>query len=53
MSLESNILKQYTNLNAKDVIPLGNLLIMVADDGIYQYDYSDPQNITQLSKIDF
>jgi hypothetical protein len=45
------MLKQYTDLKAFDVIPFGNVLIMIAEDGIYQYSYSDPQNIEQLSKI--
>ncbi|MFT6203825.1 MAG: hypothetical protein ACI9V1_001721 [Spirosomataceae bacterium] len=40
------------NINAFDVIPLsGNLLLMVGEDGFYQYDYSDPKNLRQLSKI--
>jgi hypothetical protein len=51
MQISSHMLKQYTNLNAFDVIPMGNLLIMIASDGIYQYNYSDLQNIVQLSKI--
>ncbi len=49
--IDQHVLKQYTNLNARDVIPFGNVLIMIAEDGIYQYDYSDLLNIQQLSKI--
>jgi hypothetical protein len=45
------MLKQYADLNAIDVIPYGNVLIMIAEDGIYQYSYSDLQNIQQVSKI--
>ena len=45
------MLKQYTNLKAFDVIPYDNVLIMIAADGIYQYNYADLQNIIQLSKI--
>ena len=46
-----NMLKNYTNLKAYDVIPYNNILIMIAQDGIYQYDYADLQNIRLLSKI--
>lgn len=42
-----------TDINAFDVIPLtANLLLMVGEDGFYQYDYSDPKNLKQLSKIE-
>ena len=34
-----------------DVIPLGNSLLTVGNDGLYQYDYTDPKNIRLLSKI--
>ncbi len=51
LQIDTHILKQYTELNAFDVIPFGEVLIMIAADGIYQYSYSDLQNITQLSKI--
>lgn len=51
MQIDQHLLQNYTNLNAFDVIPFGNILIMIATDGIYQYNYSDLQNITQLSKI--
>jgi len=51
LRIDLNILKQYPNLKALDVIPFGNVLIMIADDGIYQYNYSDLLNIKQLSKI--
>ncbi len=51
LQIDQHILKQYTGLNAFDVIPYGNTLIMIAQDGIYQYSYADPLNIQQLSKI--
>jgi hypothetical protein len=41
----------YTNINAYDVIPLGSVLVMVGDDGLFQYDYSDIGNIKLLSAI--
>jgi len=51
LQIDTHMLKQYTNLKAYDVIPYENVLIMIADDGIYQYNYTDLQNIKQMSKI--
>lgn len=51
LSIDQHMLKQYTNLKALDVIPFGDVLIMIADNGIYQYNYSDLLNIRLLSKI--
>lgn len=42
----------YASINAYDVIPVGDLLVMVGDDGLFQYDYSDIRNIRLLSKIE-
>lgn len=50
-AIDTHLFKQYTDMDARDVIPMGNTLIMIAQDGIYQYDYSDLQNIQLLSKI--
>lgn len=51
LRIDLHMLKQYTNIKALDVIPFGKILIMIAEDGIYQYNYADLQNIKQLSKI--
>ena len=45
-------LAHFKDVHAYDVIPLGEVLMMVGDDGLYQYDYSDPTNVKQLSKLD-
>lgn len=50
-SIDEHQLAIYSNINAFDVIPLGELLIMIGNDGLYQYDYEDPENITLLSTI--
>ena len=42
---------KFPNIHAFDVIPLFNVLLLVGEDGFYQYDFSDPENITQLSHI--
>jgi hypothetical protein len=44
-------LAHYPNINALDVIPFNNIAMMIGSDGLYQYDYSDIQNIKLLSKI--
>jgi hypothetical protein len=51
LRIDINMIKQYNNLKALDVIPYKNVLIMIAEDGIYQYNYTDLQDIKQLSKI--
>ncbi len=38
-------------VNAFDVIPLSNTLMMVGRDGLYQYDYSNKQKLQLLSVI--
>ena len=51
-ALGNKLVYSYPNINAFDVIPIGNLLVMVGDNGLYQYNYSDIKNITLLSKIE-
>ena len=34
------VLKQSFSINANDVIPYNDLLLVIGDDGLYQYDYS-------------
>ncbi|MGV3502295.1 MAG: LVIVD repeat-containing protein [Adhaeribacter sp.] len=41
----------FRNINMFDVIPLGNTLLAIGSDGLYQYDYSNPKDIRYLSKI--
>jgi len=47
--IKSNKLAQFPDIDAFDVIPVNDLLIMVGSEGIYQYDYNDLQNIELLS----
>jgi hypothetical protein len=51
LKIAENKLAEYSNINTFDVIPLGNVLLMIGADGLYQYDYSDLKNIKQLSFI--
>jgi hypothetical protein len=50
-SLGNHLVYLYEDINAYDVIPIGNILVMIGDDGLYQYDYSNIQHINLLSKI--
>jgi hypothetical protein len=51
MTIGDKLIYSYPGINAYDVIPVGNLLVMIGDDGLYQYNYSNIQNISLLSKI--
>ncbi len=51
MDIDNHLLVHYENIHAFDVIPLGGILLMTGEDGLCQYDYSDPENIKLLSKI--
>jgi hypothetical protein len=49
--ITANQLAHFPGINTFDVIPLHNVLLMIGDDGLYQYDYSDLKDIKQLSLI--
>lgn len=49
--LMANRLVHYSGMDGYDVIPFGKVLMMIAEDGLHQYDYSDLSNITKLSKL--
>ncbi len=51
LTISENKIANYTGINAYDVIPLEGTLMLTAKDGIYQYDYSNLENIRLLSKI--
>jgi hypothetical protein len=46
-----NLIYTYPDIQAYDAIPIGKILLLIGDDGLYQYSYSDVKNITLLSKI--
>jgi hypothetical protein len=50
-NITSNLIYTYPNIQAYDVIPIGNLLVLIGDNGLYQYNYSNVKNITLLSSI--
>lgn len=44
-------LQHFKEMDAFDVIPLNNTLMLIGKDGLYQYDYSNPNSLKLLSKI--
>lgn len=51
MTIGDHLIKHYSDIHAYDVIPLDGILLVTGYDGLFQYDYSDPANITLLSAI--
>jgi hypothetical protein len=51
LKIDQNRIAHYSDINAWDVIPLGDILLMIGTDGLYQYDYSDLQDIKEISVI--
>lgn len=52
MNIDENIIATFSNINTYDVIPLNGVLMLIGNDGLYQYDYSNLENIELLSTID-
>jgi hypothetical protein len=50
-TIKDHLIYTYANINAYDVIPIGNVLVLIGDNGLYQYDYSNVQSIRLLSSI--
>ena len=49
--ISEHLLATFKDINAYDVIPLGNSLLMIGADGFYQYDYTNLNDIKQISSI--
>jgi len=45
------LVKHLQGVNTYDVIAFGGIAYVVAKEGLFQYDYSDPENIHLVSKI--
>ena len=50
-SIDGHMIKFYQDLHAYDVIPHEDVLILIGNDGLYQYDYSDLADIRLLSQM--
>lgn len=48
-----NLIHQFKDLEATDIIPFNNVAIVIGEDGIYQYDYSDLSDMKLLSSFKF
>ena len=51
LHIDDHQIAAFSNINTFDVIPFQDYLFMIGDNGFYQYDYSDLQNIQQVSFI--
>lgn len=49
--IDENLLQHITGFNAYDVIPLNGTLILTGSDGLYQFDYTNLDEIKLLSLI--
>jgi len=52
-NLVANQITHISGMEGFDLIPFNNTLMMIADDGLYQYDYSNTADIRLLSKLSF
>lgn len=50
-TMDDHMITRVPNIHAFDVIPVNGFLFMIGEDGFYQYDYSDLQDIRQISFI--
>ncbi|MGG7666069.1 LVIVD repeat-containing protein [Dyadobacter sp. BHUBP1] len=50
-SVDKNQLAHFKDMHAYDVISLGKTLLLIGEDGFYQYDSSNPKDLRLLSKI--
>ncbi len=49
--IDGNMQQHIDDVHAFDVIAFQNVLIMIGEGGLYQYDYTDPENLELLSFI--
>lgn len=52
LKIDQAQIAHYKEINAFDVIPFNNILMMIGQDGIFQFDYSNPKDIRMLSRIE-
>jgi hypothetical protein len=51
LKIKEKQLAHFTGIGGFDVIPYGNILLVIGDDGLYQYDYSNIYDIKQISAL--
>jgi hypothetical protein len=50
-NISGNLIYTYPNIKAFDVIPIGDILVLISDEGLFQYNYANLQNISLMSTI--
>lgn len=50
--IKTNLLMEFTDIHAYDLIPFSSFLFTIGEDGFYIYDYSDLQDIKLLGKLE-
>ncbi len=50
-AIDQNLIAHDRSIQAYDIIAFNNIAMLIGDDGLYQYDYSDLNNIRLLSTI--
>ncbi|WP_143828757.1 LVIVD repeat-containing protein [Dyadobacter fermentans] len=50
-TVDRKLLAHFKDMHAYDVISLGKTLLLIGEDGFYQYDSSNPKDLRLLSKI--
>ncbi|GAB5525215.1 MAG: hypothetical protein Roseis2KO_30870 [Roseivirga sp.] len=50
-AIDQNLIAHDRSIQAYDIIAFNNVAMLIGDDGLYQYDYSDLNNIRLLSTI--
>ena len=48
-----NLLFTHENVDARDIILNNGIAILIAEHGIYQYNYSNPSNMQYISSMEF
>lgn len=51
LAIDKNLLAHHKNIHAFDVIPFQNTLMLIGENGIFQYDYSNLKDLKLLSHI--
>jgi hypothetical protein len=52
LSINKHLLAHFPDIQTYDAIPLDGVLMLIGDDGLYQYDYTMVSDIRLLSKIE-
>lgn len=50
-TISSKMITHFNGMDAYDVIPFNDVLMLIGQDGLYQFDYSNPEDITLISGI--